>query len=151
MALSVVVAGGATPATLAIDLVRYGADRGDALREQLGVVLREVTLTARALQRLLLVVTEALEDGLLVELRSGFGDIRRAVELMEQVSGQIESAMPVLEATGPTLGLMNGSIAQLNATVAQLEGLPGVRMARRLVSRPGGVVVDAPPGSGLRS
>ncbi len=107
-----------------------------ALRTQLSVVLGEVWMTTRALQRLLLVVTEAIEDGLLLELRDGFADIRRAVELMEQVTVQIEQAMPVLEATAPALGLMNGSIAQLNATVAQLEGIPGVRMARRLVSRP---------------
>jgi hypothetical protein len=106
------------------------------LREQSSAVLAEVWLTTRALQRLLLVVADAIEDGLLLELRSGFADIRRAVELMEQVTVQIEQAMPVLEATAPALGLMNGSIAQLNATVAQLEGIPGVRMARRLVSRP---------------
>ena len=106
------------------------------LREQTSLVLGEVWLTTRALQRLLLVVADAIEDGLLVELRSGFADIRRAVELMEQVTAQIDNALPVLEATAPALGLMNGSIAQLNATVAQLEGLPGVRMARRLVSRP---------------
>jgi hypothetical protein len=109
------------------------------LREQSSAVLAEVWLTTRALQRLLLVVADAIEDGLLLELRSGFADIRRAVELMEQVTVQIEQAMPVLEATAPALGLMNGSIAQLNATVAQLEGIPGVRMARRLVSRPAGV------------
>jgi hypothetical protein len=107
------------------------------LRDQTRVVLAEVWTTTRAVQRLLLVVADAIEDGLLLELRSGFADIRRAVELMEQVTVQIDQAMPVLEATAPALGLMNGSIAQLNATVAQLEGLPGVRMARRLVSRPG--------------
>ena len=113
--------------------VRVDVDR---LREQTSLVLGEVWLTTRALQRLLLVVADAIEDGLLVELRSGFADIRRAFELMEQVTLQIDNALPVLEATAPALGLMNGSIAQLNATVAQLEGLPGVRMARRLVSRP---------------
>ena len=106
------------------------------LREQTSLVLGEVWLTTRALQRLLLVVADAIEDGLLLELRSGFTDIRRAVELLEQVTVQIDNALPVLEATAPALGLMNGSIAQLNATVVQLEGLPGVRMARRLVSRP---------------
>jgi hypothetical protein len=100
------------------------------------VVLGEVWLTTKALQRLLLVLADAIEDGLLVELRDGFADIRRAVELMEQVTLQLDQAMPVLEATAPALGLMNGSIAQLNSTVAQLEGIPGVRMARRLVSRP---------------
>ena len=110
------------------------------LRDQATLVLGEVWLTTRALQRLLLVVADAIEDGLLVELRSGFADIRRAVELMEQVTVQIDNALPVLEATAPALGLMNGSIAQLNATVAQLEGLPGVRMARRLVSRPAAAV-----------
>jgi len=56
------------------------------------------------------------------------------------VTVQIDQAMPVLEATAPALGLMNGSIAQLNSTVAQIEGLRGVRMARRLVSRPGAAV-----------
>jgi len=106
------------------------------LRAQTSLVLGEVWLTTRALQRLLLVVADAIEDGLLLELRSGFTDIRRAVELLEQVTVQIDNALPVLEATAPALGLMNGSIAQLNATVVQLEGLPGVRMARRLVSRP---------------
>ena len=110
------------------------------LRDQAALVLGEVWLTTRALQRLLLVLADAIEDGLLVELRSGFADIRRAVELMEQVTMQIDNALPVLEATAPALGLMNGSIAQLNATVAQLEGLPGVRMARRLVSRPAAAV-----------
>jgi hypothetical protein len=124
---------GALPA-LPVRVVDLGV-----LREQSSAVLAEVWLTTRALQRLLLVVADAIEDGLLLELRSGFADIRRAVELMEQVTVQIEQAMPVLEATAPALGLMNGSIAQLNATVAQLEGIPGVRMARRLVSRPAGV------------
>lgn len=120
-------------APLPVRLDRIDVNR---LREQASLVLGEVWLTTRALQRLLLVVADAIEDGLLVELRSGFADIRRAVELMEQVTVQIDNALPVLEATAPALGLMNGSIAQLNATVAQLEGLPGVRMARRLVSRP---------------
>lgn len=109
-------------------------------REQASLVLAEVWLTTRALQRLLLVVADAIEDGLLLELRSGFADLRRAVELMEQVTVQIDQALPVLEATAPAFGLMNGSIAQLNSTVAQLEGLPGVRMARRLVSRPAATV-----------
>ncbi len=109
----------------------------DLLRAQTAAVLAEVWLTARTVQRLLAAVADAVDDGLLAELRSGFEDIRRAVELMEQVTVQIDQALPVLEATAPALGLMNGSIAQLNATVTQLEGLPGVRMARKLVSRPG--------------
>ena len=109
----------------------------EVLRAQASAVLSEVWLTARTVQRLMMAVADAIDDGLLAELRSGFEDIRRAVELMEQVTVQIDQALPVLEATAPALGLMNGSIAQLNSTVAQLEGLPGVRMARRLVSRPG--------------
>lgn len=128
-----------TPLTLSLELVALGAERGERLTDQLGALLGELTLTAQALQRLLLALADAVEDGFLDELRGGLRNISSAVELMATVSDQLDQAMPVLDATTPSLKVMNSTLAQLNATITQLEALPGVRMARRIVGRPTGV------------
>lgn len=132
-----VTAGAITPVTVAAELVTLGVDRGERVAGQLGTLAREVTVTAKALQKVLLLVAEALEDGFLDELRAGLRDVATAVELMAVVNAQLEQAMPVIDATAPTLRVMNTTLAQLNGTIAQLEGLPGVRIARRFVGRPG--------------
>lgn len=132
-----VTAGAITPVTVAAEVVGYGAARGERLVEQVGVLARELTVTVKALQRVLLVVADAVEDGFLDELRGGLRDISVAVELITVVNGQLEQAMPVIDATAPTLKVMNSTLAQLNGTIAQLEALPGLRMARRFVGRPG--------------
>jgi hypothetical protein len=136
-----VTAGAITPVTLAADLTRYGAQQGGRLVTWAGEVLHEVSVTAKALQTVLLTVAEAMDDGFLDELRAGMHHVAAAVELMAVVSAQLDQAMPVLDATTPSLKVMNSTLAQLNATITQLETLPGVRIARRLVARPAGVEV----------
>lgn len=132
-----VTAGAITPVTLAADALGYGVARGELVAGQVSTFVREVTVTARALQQVLLAVADAVDDGLLDELRVGLQHVSAAVDLMAVVSTQLDQAMPVLDATTPTLRLMNSTLAQLNGTIAQLEGLPGVRIARRFVGRPG--------------
>lgn len=127
-----------TPLTISLELVALGAERGERLADQLSALLGELTLTAQAMQRLLLALAEAVEDGFLEELRGGLRNISSAVELMATVSEQLDQAMPVLDATTPALRVMNSTLDQLNATIAQVEALPGVRMARRFVGRPAG-------------
>lgn len=94
---------------------------------------RDAAETARAARTVLVHLAAALEDGALDDLRTGVADIAVAVELMQTMTTQIDRALPVLDATAPALGMVNGTLAQLNATVVQIEGLPGMRMARRLV------------------
>ncbi len=130
-------AGAMTPISVVVEVVGHGAAQGQRWSSQVSLLLREVTITAHALQRVLLVVADAVEDGFLEELRAGLRDVRAAVELMQTVSGQLDQAMPVLDATTPALRVMNSTLTQLNATIAQLDALPGVRMARRFVGRPG--------------
>lgn len=125
-----------TPLTLSLDLVVLGAQRGERLADQLGALLVELRLTTQAMQRLLLALADAVEDGFLEEVRGGLRNISSAVELMATVSDQLDQAMPVLDATTPALRVMNSTLAQLDASIAQLEALPGVRMARRFVGRP---------------
>ncbi len=130
-------AGAITPLTLSVDLALYGADRGSRLADQLAALLRELGVTAAATQKVLVALAEAIDEGFLDEVRGGLRNISAAVELMATVSEQLDQAMPVLDATTPTLKVMNSTLAQLNSTIAQLEALPGVRMARRFVGRPG--------------
>jgi hypothetical protein len=132
-----VTAGAMTPVTVSVEMARHGSERRERLAAQLGTVLRELTVTARALQKVALVVAEAVEDGFLDELRAGLRDVAHAVELMAVVSSQLDQAMPVLDATAPSLKVMNTTLAQLNGTIAQLDTFPGVRIARRFVGRPG--------------
>lgn len=108
----------------------------EVLAGTIGPLAAESLATLRALRVLLHQLAEAVEEGLVEEMRQGMADMARAVALMEQVADQMEQALPVLDATAPTLGMVNGTLAQLNATVAQVEALPGMRIARRLVSRP---------------
>jgi hypothetical protein len=136
-----VTAGAMTPVTVSVEVVRHGSERRELLAARLGAVLHELTITARALQKVVLVVAEAVEDGFLDELRSGLRDITHAVELMAVVSSQLDQAMPVLDATAPSLKVMNSTLTQLNSTIAQLDTLPGVRIARRFVGRPGAAEV----------
>lgn len=138
-----VTAGALTPVTISVEVARHGAGRGERLASRLGVLLRELRLTATALHTVLLAVAEAVEDGFVDELRAGLREVAVAVELMAVVNQQLDRAMPVLDATTPTLGVMNATLAQLNATISQLDTLPGVRMARRLVARPGGEAIAA--------
>lgn len=128
-----------TPLTLSLDLVVLGAERGERLADQLGSLLGELTLTAQAVQRLLMALADAVEDGFLDEVRGGLRNISSAVELMATVSDQLDQAMPVLDATTPALKVMNSTLAQLDATIVSLEALPGVRMARRFVGRPASI------------
>jgi hypothetical protein len=136
-----VTAGAITPVTVAAEVVTHGAERGERLAEQVGALVRELTVTAKALQRVLVAVADAVEDGFLDELRGGLRNVAVAVELMAVVNQQLEQAMPVIDATAPTLKLMNTTLAQLNGTIAQLETFPGVRIARRFVGRPGATEV----------
>lgn len=99
-------------------------------------VLQELRDTLAAGRTLLLALAEAVEDGLLDDVRAGMHQVTAAVELMEQVNRQMADALPVLHATAPSLGMVNATLAQLDATVSQLDALPGVRLARRFVSRP---------------
>jgi hypothetical protein len=131
-----VTAGAMTPVTVAVEVVTVGAAHGERLAGHLGHLVRELTVTARALQKVLLVVAEAVEDGFLEELRAGLHNVAVAVELMAVVNTQLDQAMPVLDATAPTLKVMNTTLAQLNSTMTQLDTLPGVRIARRFVGRP---------------
>ena len=132
-----VTAGAMTPVTIAADVVNHGAATGERVAGQVGTFLHEVSVTARAMQQVLLAVADAVDDGLIDELRMGLRHVAVAVELMAVVNAQLEQAMPVLDATAPTLKVMNTTLAQLNSTITQLDALPGVRMARRFVSRPG--------------
>lgn len=132
-----VTAGAITPVTLAAEAGAYVAARGERAVSRAGALLHELSVTAKALQTVVLVVAEAVEDGFLDELRAGLHHVATAVELMAVVNAQLEQAMPVIDATAPTLKVMNTTLTQLNATIAQLEGLPGVRIARRFVGRPG--------------
>ena len=132
-----VAAGAMTPLTLAVDVVRHGAEAGGRVAGQLGSFAHEVTITAKALHQVLLALAEAVDDGLVDELRAGLRNVAVAVELMAVVNQQLDQAMPVIDATAPTLKVMNTTLAQLNSTIAQLEALPGVRIARRFVGRPG--------------
>lgn len=109
---------------------------GGLLVDQFGTLVTESVATLRALRIVLLRVAEAMEDGLLEDLVAGLRALSEAVELIDTVSGQIDRALPVLDATAPTLGLMNGTLAQLNTTLTQIDAIPGVRMARKLVTRP---------------
>jgi hypothetical protein len=130
-------AGAITPVTVAVEVMGLGSAHGERLMAQTTQLMRELTVTARAMQKVLLVVAEAMEEGFLEELRIGLHNVAVAVELMATVNQQLDQAMPVLDATTPTLKLMNSTLAQLNSTIAQLDALPGVRMARRFVGRPG--------------
>ncbi len=127
-----------TPVGLGIELLLLGADRGGRLAERTSTLLRELRVTARATQRVLLALAEAIDEGFLEEVRGGLRTISSAVELMATVSEQLDQALPVLDATTPTLRVMNSTLDQLNGTIAQLDALPGVRMARRFVMRPPG-------------
>lgn len=132
-----VTAGAITPFTLAVDVVNHGAVTGERVIGRMGTLLHEVTVTAKALQQVLLALADAVEDGLVDELRAGLRNVAVAVELMAVVNQQLDQAMPVIDATAPTLKVMNTTLAQLNGTIAQLDALPGVRIARRFVGRPG--------------
>lgn len=144
-----VTAGAITPLTLAVDVANHGAATGERLVGRVSTLLHEVTVTAQAMQQVLLALAEAVEDGLVDELRVGLRNIAVAVELMAVVNHQLDQAMPVIDATAPTLKVMNTTLAQLNSTIAQLDALPGVRIARRFVGRPGapetGVIAAAHP------
>lgn len=131
-------AGVMTPVTLGLEVVVHGTERGSRMAEQASFLCHQVATTARALQRVLLALAEAVDDGFLDEVRQGLRTISDAVDLMATVSNQLDQAMPVLDATTPTLKVMNSTLAQLDSTIAQLEALPGVRMARRFVGRPTG-------------
>lgn len=127
--------------TVPVSAARHGvakllARTGDRVSGTLGPLAAESIATLGAIRVLVHQLAEAVEQGLVEEMRQGMVDMARAVALMEQVANQMEQALPVLDATAPTLGMVNGTLAQLNATVAQVEALPGLRMARRLVSRP---------------
>jgi hypothetical protein len=131
-----VTAGAMTPVTIAAEVVTLGAATGERVAGQVGTFLHEVGVTARAMQQVLLALADAVDDGLIDELRMGLRHVAVAVELMAVVNAQLEQAMPVLDATAPTLRVMNTTLAQLNSTITQLDALPGVRIARRIVSRP---------------
>jgi hypothetical protein len=115
-----------TPWSLVRDAPRTPNRRTAALRH-------DTAETARAARTVLVHLAAALEAGALDDLRAGLADIGVAVDLMQTMTVQIEQALPVLDATAPALGMVNGTLAQLNATAVQIEGLPGMRMARRLV------------------
>lgn len=132
-----VAAGAMTPVTLATDVVHHGAEAGGRLAGRMSSFAHEVTITAKALQLVLLALADAVDDGLVDELRAGLRNVAVAVELMAVVNEQLDQAMPVIDATAPTLKVMNTTLAQLNSTIAQLEALPGIRIARRFVGRPG--------------
>jgi hypothetical protein len=133
-----VTAGAITPLTLAAEVVGHSATTGERVAGQVGSLLHEVAVTAKAVQQVTLALAEAVDDGLIDELRLGLRHVAVAVELMAVVNQQLDQAMPVLDATTPTLRLMNTTLTQLNSTMAQVDALPGVRMARRFVARPGG-------------
>ena len=132
-----VAAGAMTPLTLAVDAVHHGAETGGRVAARMSSFAHEVSITAKALQQVLLALAEAVDDGLVDELRAGLRNVAVAVELMAVVNQQLDQAMPVIDATAPTLKVMNTTLAQLNSTIAQLEALPGIRIARRFVGRPG--------------
>jgi hypothetical protein len=130
-----VVAAGTVPGALALQVASELVATGMVRLRATAAELRAVGKDLRSVLRL---AAAAMEDGFLDELRRGLEDISTAVTLIEHVSGQIEQALPVLDATAPTLGMINATLDQLNATIGQLEALPGVRIARRIVARPGG-------------
>lgn len=144
-----VTAGVITPLTVAVDIVSHGAATAERVVDRTGTLLHELAVTARAVQQVMLALADAVEDGLLDELRAGLGNVAVAVELMAVVNQQLDQAMPVIDATAPTLKVMNTTLAQLNSTITQLDALPGVRIARRFVGRPGspglGVIAATQP------
>lgn len=135
-----------TSAGLAVEVLEVARLRVAAAWLRWRRMLRDVGETAAAGRTLLLAVAEAVDDGLLEEVRSGMHQVAVAVELMEQVNRQMAEALPVLNATAPSLGMVNATLAQLDATVGQLDALPGVRLARRFVARP--APTPAPHGLG---
>ena len=136
-ALATLAAAALTPASVAKDLVGLGRRHTGRLVVTAGDLVEETVVTARAARIVLLRVADALEAGLLDDLVAGMEDVSRAVALVERVSGQVDQALPVLDSATPTLALMNSTLAQLEVTLAQLQSMPGVRMAKRLVGRPG--------------
>lgn len=98
-------------------------------------ILDQITETLDAGAPLIAALTRAIEDGLIDELRAALSQVEGAVDLVGAISQQIDQAMPIFDATGPALGLVNTTIEQVNA-------LPGAKFVRRRITRSGGTTVE---------
>ena len=96
-------------------------------------ILDQVIDTLDAAAPVVPALVEALEAGLLDEVRVAMLRLDEAVTTMGRVSDQMEQAMPLLDATGAGIGLVNTTIG---TTIGSVQGLPGVGLVRRF-SRPG--------------
>lgn len=106
-----------------------------AYADQARLIAADVMVTVRAARRVLHHLADALDAGLLDEVTGAVRAMETVVGLMATVTLQLEQALPVLDATAPTLSMVNTTLAQVNGTLAQIDAIPGVRQARRLVSR----------------
>lgn len=134
--------------TLATDThARMGAgvDYGGRIAGKLERILDQVIEMLDAAMPLVPALVRAVEDGLLDDLRSALGRADEAVttmgevcgqmarvgDQMERVGDQVATAMPLLDATGTGLGLVNSTIGSTLGSVQALRGAPLVRLIAR--------------------
>jgi ABC-type transporter Mla subunit MlaD len=91
-------------------------------------LLDEVIETIQVTRPVIAGLADAMETGLLDDVRAALRSLDDAVELVGTLSHQLEQALPIFDATGPALGLVNTTIEQVNA-------LPGAKFVRRRITR----------------
>ncbi len=125
--------------------VDAGLDYSGRVASKVERILDQVIELLDAAAPLLPALVQAVEDGLLDDLRAAMGRVDEAVTTMGEVCGQMERvgdqmtrvgdqaelAMPLLDATGTGLGLVNSTIGTTLGSVQALRGAPFVRRIGR--------------------
>jgi hypothetical protein len=93
-------------------------------------ILDQVIDTLDAAAPLVPAVVEAVEDGLIDDVRAALVRIDDAVTIVTTVSQQIEQAMPVLDATAGGIGVVGSTIG---TTIGTVQAIPGARLISRRI------------------
>ncbi len=143
--LNLAVSALSAAATDARSRVGAGLDYSGRVAAKLERILDQVIDLLDAAAPLVPALVQAVEDGLLDDLRAAMsrvdeavttmgevcGQMSRVGDQMERVSDQVGQAMPLLDATGTGLGLVNSTIGTTLGSVQALRGAPLVRLIGR--------------------
>lgn len=108
--------------------VSNGLDFSSRVAGKLETLIDETILTLQATRPLLQAAAEALESGIVDEIRDALGKTDDLVELAAKMATQLDHVQVMVDATSPALGLVNTTIEQVNQ-------LPGASFVRRRITR----------------